>query len=114
MLKISEGVAVSGTFPGYPHDKFKSPKGTLGNHLDHAFFKQYGAASYQVAYFSYLNAKKYNGNPEATETATCEADLLKPTVTEESSTTSTLTEDRNFPSDHLPVIVKLIIKRVTQ
>jgi endonuclease/exonuclease/phosphatase family metal-dependent hydrolase len=100
-LKTQTGIPVSGTFPGYPYDKYKSLPGTLGNQLDHIFGKVY-TPSYSLIYCSYVNAKKYNGKPEVN--ARRESDFLQATTKDD-------VEDRDFPSDHLPGIVHMIITK---
>lgn len=107
-LKTKDGIPVSGTFVGYLYDKFKSARGTLGNKLDHITCKSFGNA-YKLAYYSYVNAKKYKGTPEVQ--ATCESDFLK---CDRSSSVpqATSEEDRDFPSDHLPGMVHIAVNKV--
>lgn len=104
-LKTETGIPVSGTFVGYSYNKYKSKPGTLGNQLDHIMCQQFGTPTHALAYFSYVNPKKYRDHVEKSEAeAKEEADFLKSATSKE--------EDRDFPSDHLPGIAHIVLTKL--
>lgn len=100
-LKTFDGIKVSGTFIGYSNDFHKCPKNKFGDHLDHVFVKNQLPDKQTYETKCHVNDKKYTHLdliPAETET-----DLLQGPDGEDIRD--------EFPSDHLPVIVDITIKK---
>lgn len=103
ILNSKYGFTVPGTYLArlgktQPIDKFAPPKGQLGPHFDRIWYKAIAVPSIADQYHCSVDLGKYNGKPEPEALKSIEPLFVSPSG-----------EDlRNeFPSDHLPVIVKL-------
>ncbi|MBP9841863.1 MAG: endonuclease/exonuclease/phosphatase family protein [Simkaniaceae bacterium] len=95
-LTNQNGIPISGTWRGYPYDKFLSPNASFGAQLDHIFARSIGSdLKTHYRYKTHINTMRFKAEP----LAMTEAEI----VTNEDGSPR-----RDFPSDHMPVIVHAI------
>lgn len=94
-LKNQDGVSLSGTWRGYPYDKYSSPNKTFGSQLDNIFTLDVGALDDTYEYDVHINTLRLLDDKKEVSAKTEEE-----VVTDEDGVPF-----RDFPSDHMPVIV---------
>ena len=94
-LFTSDGLAINGTFLGYPeYDQFVPPLGKVGAHLDRMMIKAVNM-EISIKYTAKVDVNRYDGMDKPLE---CLVDHLVDPLTGEDLR-------GRFPSDHLPVHV---------